>query len=138
MAGRFELGETGVQIVFQRLAQKDSICSRLIGSKHPIGKPTKPDRVVVRPRNRKAKSLREFLEIDQGRPGVNPYRLSTIKQFSRMTGRARNSQDYILLSRVRINESVIARKTHRETIGILQRNFVRNKTKTLQIGVFPE
>src|SRR5580658_3672228 len=55
-----------------------------------------------------------------------------------MASRASDAEHHRFLSRVWVNETVVARKTHRQRIGILLRHGVWNKTKALQVRIFSE
>lgn len=69
---RLELGEAGVEIIFERATQENPIRVRMIGAKHSLGKSVKADWIIVGPGHSKSERLGELLQIDQGRSGVNP------------------------------------------------------------------
>src|SRR5579862_5449723 len=133
-----ELGKTGIEIIFQRPPQQNSIRSRMIRSKHVARKSVKPYRIIVGPGNRQAESLSELLQIDQRRPRIDADRLPTEKQFSRMARRARDSQHHIFLSRVRVGKAIVTRESNRQPIRIQQSDRVRDKAEALHVGIVPE
>src|ERR1700719_1664812 len=109
----------------------------VIGPEHPTGKSAEAEWVVVSPGNRKTESLGELLQLDQRRSRVNPDRLSTKEQFSRVAGRAGNAEHYILLSSVGIFETIVACESHRQAVRVFLGGGVWNETETLHVRVFP-
>src|SRR6266851_4771566 len=134
MACRFELGKTDVEIILERFAQKHLIGVRVVRSEHPACKSAESDRVVVSPGNCETDCLGEFLQIDQGWPCLDADRLSAIENFARVTGRVSNTKHHSFLPGIGIDETIVARETNRQAVGILLGGVVRNKAEALQIG----
>src|SRR5260370_41983628 len=131
MACRFELGETEVEIILERLTQRHLTDVRVVGSEHPASKSVEADRVVVSPGNGETDGLGEFLQINQRWAGLDADRLSAIEKFARVTGRASNTKHHGFLPGIGIDETIVARETNRQAVGILGGGVVRNKAEAL-------
>src|SRR5215472_2451365 len=108
------------------------------GSKHPVRKSVESERIVVRPGHGKGECFTEPLKIDQGRACIDPDCLIAIEQFPGVTGRARKPKYYIFLPRVRVDETLVARKTHRQPIRVLWVGPIGNKPEGPEVGVFSQ
>ena len=79
MECRFELSEAGIQIVLKCRTQQNLIGVRVVRSEHSVCKSAETQRVVVGPRDCEPDRLSKLLQIDQGRPSLDPDRLSAIE-----------------------------------------------------------
>ena len=87
MKGRFELGESRVEIVFERLPQANLIGVRVVGTKHASGKSVEAERIVISPGHCETERLGKLLQIDQRWTGIDPDCLPAVEKFAGVTSR---------------------------------------------------